>query len=106
MPGKSNALLIAGRYGLPEKVLEKARKTLSEREAPVEDLIGELNERKARLDRAEGEIAALRKSLSEEKENTMTGREKSNSARTGFSPRRSGRLPLSWKRRKNQAKSC
>ena len=68
VPGKSNALLIAGRYGLPEKVLEKARKTLSEREAPVEDLIGELNERKAWLDRAEGEIAALRKSLSEEKE--------------------------------------
>ncbi len=68
VPGKSNALLIAGRYGLPEKVLEKARKTLSEREAPVEDLIGELNERKAWLDRAEGEIAALRKSLKEEKE--------------------------------------
>ncbi|MDK2959249.1 MAG: mismatch repair protein MutS2 [Synergistaceae bacterium] len=67
VPGKSNALLIAGRYGLPQKVLEKARKVLSEREAPVEDLIGELNERKAWLDRAEGEIAALRKSLLEEK---------------------------------------
>ncbi len=64
VPGKSNALLIARRYGMPERVIEKARTVLSEREVPVEDLIGELNERKAWLDREEEEITAMKKSLS------------------------------------------
>ena len=68
IPGKSNAILIAQKYGLPENVLEKARKALSEREVPVEDLIAELNERKAWLDREESEAALLRKKLSEERE--------------------------------------
>ena len=67
VPGKSNALLIAQRYGLPEKVLEKARAVLSDREVPVEELIAELNERKAWLHRAEEEVADLRKKLGAEK---------------------------------------
>lgn len=68
VPGKSNALLIAGRYGMPSAILDKARKTLSEREVPVEDLIAELNERKAWLDREEAEILRLRKTLSKERD--------------------------------------
>lgn len=64
VPGKSNALLIARRYGMPEKVIEKAYSVLSERDVPVEDLIAELNERKAWLDREEEEITAMKKSLS------------------------------------------
>ncbi|NLM70461.1 MAG: endonuclease MutS2 [Synergistaceae bacterium] len=67
VPGKSNALLIASRYGMPEAVLEKARKALSERETPVEELIGELNERKAWLDRQEREMRTLRVDLEREK---------------------------------------
>lgn len=61
VPGKSNALLIARRYGMPEKVIEKAYAVLSEREVPVEELIGELNERKASLDREEEDITAMKK---------------------------------------------
>jgi len=68
VPGKSNAILIARKYGLPQNVLEKARKALSEMEVPVEDLIAELNERKAWLDREESEAALLRKKLTEERE--------------------------------------
>ena len=63
VPGKSNALLIAGRYGMPDRVIEKARTVLSEREVPVEELIEELNERKAWLDREEEEISAMKKNL-------------------------------------------
>ncbi|GAB1486797.1 hypothetical protein MASR2M79_18480 [Aminivibrio sp.] len=68
VPGKSNALLIARRYGMPEKVIEKAYSVLSERDVPVEELIAELNERKAWLDREEEEITAMKKSLSALKE--------------------------------------
>ncbi len=68
VPGKSNALHIAGKYGMPQKVLDKARKALSEREVPVEDLITELGERRAWLDRAEREMADLKKTLSADRE--------------------------------------
>lgn len=68
VPGRSNALHIAGKYGMPQKVLDKARKTLSEREVPVEDLMAELGERKAWLDRAEKEMADLGKTLAADRE--------------------------------------
>ncbi|MGI6784875.1 MAG: endonuclease MutS2 [Aminivibrio sp.] len=68
VPGRSNALHIASKYGMPKNVLEKARKALSEREVPVEDLMAELGERKAWLDRAERETAELRKKLASERE--------------------------------------
>ena len=67
VPGKSNALFIAQRYGMPSAVLDKARSELSEREVPVEELIGELNERRAWLDKEENEIRALRRTLAEER---------------------------------------
>ena len=52
---------------MPLAVLDKARKVLSEREVPVEELIGELNERRAWLDKEENEIRALRRTLAEER---------------------------------------
>ena len=67
VPGKSNALLIAGRYGMPKPVLERARRALSEREVPVEELISELNEKKAWLDREELELRSLRGTLEAER---------------------------------------
>ena len=67
VPGRSNALHIAGKYGMPKKILEKARKALSEREVPVEDLMAELGERRAWLDLAEREVTDLRESLAAEK---------------------------------------
>lgn len=56
VPGKSNALMIARRYGMPESVLELAQGALDARVASAEDLMGELNERRAALDRAEREF--------------------------------------------------
>ncbi len=67
VPGKSNALFIAQRYGMPLSVLDKARAVLSEREVPVEELIGELNERRAWLDKEENEMRSLRRTLAEER---------------------------------------
>ncbi len=68
VPGRSNALLIAQRYGMPGAIIESARSVLSEQDVPVEELIAELNERKAWLDREEAELAHLRRVLSEERE--------------------------------------
>ncbi|MDR1620812.1 MAG: Smr/MutS family protein [Synergistaceae bacterium] len=68
VPGKSNALLIAKRWGLPESVLDLAYASLRARDISVEDLIGQLNERKAALDAMEcrlekerAEMAQLKK---------------------------------------------
>lgn len=50
IPGKSNAILIASRLGMPEGVLEKARSVRLGAEQSVEDLIGELQEKQKILD--------------------------------------------------------
>ncbi|NLL37504.1 MAG: endonuclease MutS2 [Fretibacterium sp.] len=60
VPGKSNALAIAARYGMPEPILDAARESLRSREVSVEELMGELNERRAALDRAERELEGER----------------------------------------------
>ena len=56
VPGKSNALMIARRYGMPESVLKLAQGALDARTASAEDLMGELNERRAALEREEHEF--------------------------------------------------
>lgn len=56
VPGRSSALLIARRYGMPESVLKLAQGELDAREITAEDIMSELNERKAALDRAEREF--------------------------------------------------
>ena len=53
VPGRSNAILIARRYGMPEEVLKIAQKNLDSREITTEDIMSELTERKAALDMAE-----------------------------------------------------
>ncbi|MDR1379023.1 MAG: Smr/MutS family protein [Synergistaceae bacterium] len=53
VPGKSNALLIARRWGMPEDVLELAHLSLEARDISAEDLMGQLNERGAALDAME-----------------------------------------------------
>ena len=56
IPGRSSALLIARRYGMPEEVLRLAQGELDSREVTAEDIMSELNERKAALDTAERQV--------------------------------------------------
>ncbi|MBR0150336.1 MAG: Smr/MutS family protein [Synergistaceae bacterium] len=56
IPGRSSALLIAKRYGMPESVIELAQGELDSREITAEDIMSELNERRAALDTAEREM--------------------------------------------------
>jgi DNA mismatch repair protein MutS2 len=60
VPGKSSALLIAKRWGMPENVLERAYASLKARDIPAEEMMGQLNERKAALDRLERRLGEER----------------------------------------------
>ncbi|AGA67743.1 DNA mismatch repair protein, MutS family [Desulfitobacterium dichloroeliminans LMG P-21439] len=50
IPGKSNAFYIAGRLGLPEEVLVRARTYVTEREMQVADLIENLEDTQREID--------------------------------------------------------
>lgn len=83
IPGRSNALLIASRLGLPQAVVDRARRALSEEGNAMEDLIGRLQDKQAYLDRLEGELARekreasrLKESLKEELSRLETRRER------------------------------
>ncbi|MDR1048737.1 MAG: endonuclease MutS2, partial [Synergistaceae bacterium] len=69
VPGKSSALLIAGRLGMPESVLEKARGSLKAREVSTEEMMDRLNERGAALDRMERRFADERAETARLKKN-------------------------------------
>ena len=67
IPGRSNALLIAEKLGVPGRVLERAKDALHGKEASMEDIIGELHEKRAaieleneRLERMREETERLR----------------------------------------------
>ena len=57
VPGKSNALLIAKRWGMPEDVLKLARSSLEARGVTAEELMTQLNERRAALNLLERRAA-------------------------------------------------
>ena len=59
LPGRSNALAIAERLGLPEDIVNEARTSLGPTEAEVESLLGSIQEehRKAEAERASAEGA-------------------------------------------------
>ena len=83
IPGKSNALLIAGRLGMGHDVLERASRELEGAEGSLEDLIGELHEKRSILERTEeglirekSEVARLKAGLTEKLELLESRREK------------------------------
>jgi DNA mismatch repair protein MutS2 len=72
-PGRSYALEIAGRLGIPESVLAVARSRLSDEARRVERLLGDLEAKDAELERRamESRIAARRLSEREERVSDM-----------------------------------
>jgi len=60
IPGRSNALLIAGKLGMPMEIIQRAEKAISGREISMEDLIGELHGKKAALERESRDIELSR----------------------------------------------
>jgi DNA mismatch repair protein MutS2 len=72
LPGRSNALLIAGRLGLPQQILDFARRQIDPAHLKTDDLLDEIHHQRdiARQDRkqaaeARHEIESMRKELAE-----------------------------------------
>jgi len=56
IPGRSNALLIAGKPGMPREVIKRAEQAISGKEISMEDLIAELHGKRSKLERESIEV--------------------------------------------------
>lgn len=63
IPGRSNALLIAGKLGMKKQIIRRAEEAINGREVSMEDLIGELHEKRAALEREAREVERSRQKL-------------------------------------------
>lgn len=63
IPGRSNALLIAEKLGMRRSVINRAQQAMNGREVSMEDLIGELQEKRSALERETAAVEASRKKL-------------------------------------------
>ena len=63
IPGKSNALHIASAFGMPLRVIENAKKALSEHEVTSEEIIAGINERGRMLEIRERAMRAQEKQI-------------------------------------------
>lgn len=75
IPGKSNAILISKRLGLPRKILDRAVGLLSENEIKLEEAIGELQKDRRRYQEEIDRINKMKKELQEEKRKILEEKE-------------------------------
>jgi DNA mismatch repair protein MutS2 len=83
VPGKSNAFAISRKLGLPEEIIEGAKKHLTEEAENFEDVISDLENRRLSMEQAEDEISrnrdeikGLRDSLAARQKRLEDSREK------------------------------
>lgn len=69
IPGKSNAFYIAGRLGLTEEVLDRAKSFVTEREMQVADLIENLEDTQREIDRERRRAQEERQAIETESRN-------------------------------------
>jgi len=63
LPGKSNAFEISKRLGLPQQIIENARKYISGEALKFEDIIADVESKRRELEKANHEIAFLKKDV-------------------------------------------
>ena len=61
IPGKSNAFAISGKLGLPDYIIEDAKKRLSEQDVSFEDLLSDLEASRRTIEKEQEELAAYRR---------------------------------------------
>lgn len=76
IPGKSNAFAISGKLGLPDYIIEDARKRLSEQDISFEDLLTDLETSKKTIEKEREEIAAYRREAEALKQQAAKRQEK------------------------------
>ena len=68
IPGRSNALLIAGKLGMPDAIIKRAEAAIRSNEVSIEDLIGELHKKREMLENENRKVESLRTKLESMKE--------------------------------------
>ncbi len=63
IPGKSNAFAISGKLGLPEFIIEDAKKHLTEQDASFEDLLTDLEEKRRAIQNDKQEIERYKQEI-------------------------------------------
>ncbi|MBQ0037416.1 MAG: endonuclease MutS2 [Clostridiales bacterium] len=75
IPGKSNAFAIASRLGLDESVIEAAKEQMDSESVRFEDVLTQLEEKRQRLEKAQGEADRLWRQREDDARKARTFRE-------------------------------
>ena len=67
VPGESNALIIASKYGIGENIIEKAKSYISEDSKKVEQMLLSIKEQNEKLEKMNLEVEDLKQELANEK---------------------------------------
>ena len=69
IPGKSNAFAISQRLGLPEEIIEAAKKNISAEKTRFEDVLAQLDQTRQELEKEKAEVDSLRQDQLQSKRN-------------------------------------
>ena len=69
IPGKSNAFAISQRLGLPEEIIEAAKRNISDEKTRFEDVLAQLDQTRQELEKEKEEVDRLRLEQIESKRN-------------------------------------
>jgi len=71
IPGKSNAFAISSKLGLPEFIIEDAKKRITEQDVAFEDLLSDLETSRVTIEKEQQEIATYRAEIEQLKKQTL-----------------------------------
>ncbi len=81
IPGKSNAFAISSKLGLPDYIIEDAKKRIGSDEKTFEDVISDLEENRVIMEKEKAEIARYKEEIAQLKEQLKAKNEKIDSAK-------------------------
>ena len=103
LPGKSAALEIAARLGIPEDILKRARASLTLQEIELSELIANLHKRIDEADRLKDALERERAELAEREKQVVRDWERKETAKLSELQSRFEEFQSRWEQRANQA---